>query len=192
MGLLLTQVFKVMVGRLRPNFLARCQPLVDAATPFTLANVTAALQPDGALQLPCGNDDGDAVKEGRLAFVSGGCSGGVAAPCPANQARPGCSHAVLPAVQRRAVLPSLGWRPPCAPAPLCPSPSFYPAGHTSLCFNLAVYASGYLLWVWHWRHPAPPRRLSFGQEFRADLLNVLAKTWMLAMLCFAWGVGVSR
>ncbi len=30
------------------------------------------------------------------------------------------------------------------------------------------------------------------QEFRADLLNVLAKAWMLGMLCFAWGVGISR
>ena len=30
------------------------------------------------------------------------------------------------------------------------------------------------------------------QEFRADLVNVLAKAWMLGMLCFAWGVGISR
>ncbi len=54
-----------------------------------------------------------------------------------------------------------------------------PAGHTSACFNLSVYASAYLIWVWHWRHPLPARRLSFREDFAADLLNVLAKTWML-------------
>lgn len=53
------------------------------------------------------------------------------------------------------------------------------AGHTSACFNLGVYASAYLIWVWHWRHPLPSRRLSRREEFAADLLNVLAKTWML-------------
>lgn len=37
------------------------------------------------------------------------------------------------------------------------------AGHTSLSFVLTVYACGYLIWVWHWRHGAPPRRLAFWQ-----------------------------
>lgn len=36
-------------------------------------------------------------------------------------------------------------------------------GHTSLSFVLTVYACGYLIWVWHWRHGAPPRRLAFWQ-----------------------------
>lgn len=45
------------------------------------------------------------------------------------------------------------------PAP----PTSHPAGHTSAAFNLAVYASGYLIWVWHWRTSLPSRRLTFGQ-----------------------------
>jgi phosphatidate phosphatase len=67
MGLLLTQVFKVMVGRLRPNFLARCQPLVPPNAVFSLQNLTAAMQP--ANQYPC--SDTGLVKEGRLSFPSG-------------------------------------------------------------------------------------------------------------------------
>lgn len=134
MGLLLSQVFKVMVGRLRPNFLARCQPDVPEGLVFTFSNITSAIG-NPEIQYPCTNPDHDQVDEGRLAF---------------------------------------------------------PSGHTSICFNLAVYASGYLIWVAHWRQPALPHRLSFWQEFRSDLVNVLAKAWMLGMLCFAWGVGISR
>lgn len=130
-GLLLCQVFKYMVGRLRPNFLARCQPEVPPDLTFTLQNITQGISM--SQQFPCATPE--EVKEGRLAF---------------------------------------------------------PSGHTSVSFNLAVYASGYLIWVWHWRHPASPHRLSFAEEFRADLVNVLAKTWMLGMICFAWGVGISR
>jgi len=71
---------------------------------------------------------------------------------------------------------------------ICPS-----AGHTSACFNLAIYASGYLIWVWHWRHECEEeRQRSFREGFRSDLVNVLAKAWMLGMICFAWGVGISR
>ncbi|KAL4423522.1 hypothetical protein ABPG77_006545 [Micractinium sp. CCAP 211/92] len=128
MGIFLTQVFKYIVGRLRPNFLARCQPDVPAGLTFTLQNITSGISD----QFPCTGND---VTDGRLAF---------------------------------------------------------PSGHTSACFNLSVYASAYLIWVWHWRHPLPARRLSFREDFAADLLNVLAKTWMLGMICFAWGVGISR
>lgn len=131
-SLLLTQVFKVMVGRLRPNFLARCQPAVPNDATIPLQNITQATLWQN--QYPC-TDPLGMEKEGRLAF---------------------------------------------------------PSGHTSLSFVLTIYACGYLIWVWHWRHPLPPKRLTFWQEFRADLVNVLAKAWMLGMLCFAWGVGISR
>ncbi|KAL4424010.1 hypothetical protein ABPG75_001311 [Micractinium tetrahymenae] len=128
MGIFLTQTFKYIVGRLRPNFLARCQPDVPNGVTFSLQNITSGISD----QFPCTGGD---VVDGRLAF---------------------------------------------------------PSGHTSACFNLAVYASAYLIWVWHWRHQLPARRLTFREEFAADLLNVLAKTWMLGMICFAWGVGISR
>ena len=51
------------------------------------------------------------------------------------------------------------------------------AGHTSLSFVLTVYACGYLIWVWHWRHPLPPKRLSFWQARRGRRLRL-------------WGVGM--
>ena len=55
-----------------------------------------------------------------------------------------------------------------------------------------MYACGYCIWLWNWRHGPLPRSLTWAQEFRADLVNVLAKAWMLGMLSFAWGVGLSR
>jgi phosphatidate phosphatase len=68
MSLLLTQVFKVMVGRLRPNFLARCQPAVPNDATIPLQNVTQAMLWQN--QYPCTDPLGMA-EEGRLAFPSG-------------------------------------------------------------------------------------------------------------------------
>ena len=77
--------------------------------------------------------------------------------------------------------------------PLPPPPrSASSPGHTSSAFSLCVYACGYCIWLWNWRHGPLPRSLTWAQEFRADLVNVLAKAWMLGMLSFAWGVGLSR
>lgn len=70
MGIFLTQVFKYIVGRLRPNFLARCQPDVPAGLTFTLQNITSGISD----QFPCTGND---VTDGRLAFPSGGQGLGV-------------------------------------------------------------------------------------------------------------------
>jgi hypothetical protein len=265
MGLLLTQVFKVMVGRLRPNFLSRCQPIVPANAVFSLQNITASISETD--NYPCSNTDLGMVKDGRQAFPSGQAGlgavrggGGLAVAVLGRQwlrwwcwaamaavvvlGRPTSAIQTTSATQAPPPQPlPHGWWPrpvvvlcrggflclpylllylPApsdpTPDPACPlasppipvHPSTCPnllcsrpfntlhphphtqAGHTSISFNLAVYASGYLIWVWHWRRPSFAHRLSFGQEFRNDLVNVLAKAWMLAMLCFAWGVGISR
>ena len=230
MGLLLSQVFKVMVGRLRPNFLARCQPDVPEGLVFTFSNITSAIG-NPEIQYPCTNPDHDQVDEGRLAFPSGGrvglLAGWLAGRCRGVRCGVGVGVGRLgswaPGWQPprdavrwgggRGVAAGGGWarvwgrvvrregrRAAAIPATALPlhrapvPPPYRPrtAGHTSICFNLAVYASGYLIWVAHWRQPALPHRLSFWQEFRSDLVNVLAKAWMLGMLCFAWGVGISR
>lgn len=75
MGLLLTQVFKVMVGRLRPNFLSRCQPIVPANAVFSLQNITASISETD--NYPCSNTDLGVLKDGRQAFPSGQAGLGV-------------------------------------------------------------------------------------------------------------------
>ena len=62
----------------------------------------------------------------------------------------------------------------------------FPSGHSAFSFNLATYASSYLIWCWHMRRQWAPRRMGPKAEFLSDLWNVLAKLWMLIMLAVAW------
>lgn len=123
----------------------RCVPLVPNGATIPLQNTTSAMLP--ANQYPCQDPNGD-EREGRLAFPSGGLAAlglqlGLDQGWPRRAREPGApSRCRMHACHAR-----------------CPSP----AGHTSICFNIAVYACGYLIWVWHWRHAVPARRLSFGQ-----------------------------
>lgn len=96
----------------------------DAAFPSAASgNVTGFIANAFANQWPCKDPNGEA-DEGRLAFPSGQLErlSGVA---PVSQ--------------------SVGdHRCPQQPALSMPFANPHPAGHTSLCFVLAVYASGYL------------------------------------------------
>jgi membrane-associated phospholipid phosphatase len=70
----------------------------------------------------------------------------------------------------------------------------FPSGHASAAFNLSVYGAVYIMWTWHVRQPHHPRIASWGfwKKYRDDLVNVLAKYWMLLMISIAWGVSLSR
>ena len=68
----------------------------------------------------------------------------------------------------------------------------FPSGHSAFSFNLATYASAYLIWCWNMRREWAPRCLGPKQEFLSDLWNVIAKLWMLLMLALAWGISMSR
>jgi membrane-associated phospholipid phosphatase len=62
--LLVTQVTKLEVGRLRPDFLARCAPVPPAAVSIQYGQDTSALY-------PCTSADASAIKDGRQSFPSG-------------------------------------------------------------------------------------------------------------------------
>lgn len=127
-ALLVTQATKVSVGRLRPDFFARCEPVV----PDT---VTIQYGQDVVSEYPCQSTDEGVIDDGRQSF---------------------------------------------------------PSGHSAFSFNLATYASAYLIWCWNMRREWAPRSMGPLQEFLSDLRNVIAKVWMLLMLAVAWGVSMSR
>jgi membrane-associated phospholipid phosphatase len=122
-ALLVTQATKVAVGTLRPDFLARCAPIIQPPDNFTIqyGQITTA-------EYPC-TGNADDIKEGRQSF---------------------------------------------------------PSGHSAFSFNLAAYASSYLLWCWNMRRAWVPKNLKPWQEFLSDLGNVVAKLWLLIMLGVAW------
>ncbi len=60
----MTQVTKLEVGRLRPDFLARCAPVPPAAVSIQYGQDTSALY-------PCTSADASAIKDGRQSFPSG-------------------------------------------------------------------------------------------------------------------------
>lgn len=116
------------VGWLRPDFFARCEPVIPE-------NITIQYGQDVTSEYPCTSTDSGVIDDGRQSF---------------------------------------------------------PSGHTSFSFNLATYASAYLIWCWNMRREWVPRSLPPMQEFLSDLRNVVAKVWMLLMLAIAWGISMSR
>lgn len=158
---------------------------VESGEPACSSNGQCLMPLCRAVQYPC-TDPLGMEKEGRLAFPSGGghCLLGL----------PACSRqGLLAAAAQRAALPrthgpmrragSVHARPrPRLRAGQATGPAFYcaaalplRAGHTSLSFVLTVYACGYLIWSWHWRHPPPPKRLTFWQASRAR--HPLFRAW---------------
>ncbi len=63
-ALIVTQATKYTVGRLRPDFLARCEPIPPA-------NITMEFGTNPDDLYPCTNTNEDVVNEGRLSFPSG-------------------------------------------------------------------------------------------------------------------------
>lgn len=127
-ALVVVQATKVAVGRLRPDFLARCNPIPPQTVSIQFGENTNSLY-------PCTNTDSGVIKDGKQSF---------------------------------------------------------PSGHSAFSFNIAIYASAYLIWCWNMRREWVPRNRGPKAEFLSDLWNVVAKIWMLCMLAVAWGISCSR
>ena len=127
-ALAVVQATKVAVGRLRPDYLARCNPVAPQTVTIQFGQNTNSLY-------PCTNTDSGVIKNGKQSF---------------------------------------------------------PSGHSAFSFNIAIYASFYLIWCWNIRREWTPRSRGPKAEFLSDLWNVCAKLWMICMLAFAWAVSMSR
>lgn len=126
------------VGRLRPDFLDRCQPAVPAAVNITYAQSVAA---SPACTAPLSGDltDGHYRQERQRSKRSvracgAGAHRNVCRRCQrVRRATEGC---VRSAHCRRS--PS---------APLCAVPCSFPSGHTSTVFVFGLWAVGYCTWL---------------------------------------------
>ena len=138
-GLLLTEVFKVTAGRLRPDFLARCQPENPSSWPLQYpTNADPFPNPDATY--PC-TQTGGSVTDGRKSFPSGGAGrgGGV---CVFLCGGGGGLRGGMRVGGARVLAHTPPAAHPTLPSPACPRPP----GHTSSAFSFAVYASAYLIW----------------------------------------------
>ncbi len=71
-GLLVVQITKLVVGRTRPDFLARCNPIIPG-------NITITIGGDPNALWPCQRPYDDVLKDGFQSFPSGTAGVGFAA-----------------------------------------------------------------------------------------------------------------
>lgn len=73
----------------------------------------------------------------------------------------------------------------------------FPSGHASSATLFAFYNTGYFIWSLYFRHrhsvmgPFVEKR-GWGGVFLKDMGQSIGFYWVLAQICFGWGVGVSR
>lgn len=129
---LATTVSKMVVGRLRPDFLARCQPTIP--NPLTT------------------------------------------------------NYGLLPADNPACTAPPSG--------ELTDGHYSFPSGHTSTVFVFSIWTAAYCTWAFYMRMPRKSARTMFstslGERFLNDMGMASSYLWIVALLAYAWAVGVSR
>lgn len=65
----------------------------------------------------------------------------------------------------------------------------FPSGHASSVFVISIYCVAYCVWCWHWRAGPAKAQSGFAARTAASGLGML---WLVALLLWAWGVGISR
>lgn len=169
---------------MRPNFLSICQPAGNGTAAVISWGDPASANP------ACTAADSGELTDAHYRWAVGVRKGWAVTFCCGGTCCCTCCR-LLACMLARSV-PAL--LPTPNPLPLSPLRSF-PSGHTSSVFAFSVWTAAYCLWAFNMRRrrtAAEVVAMGLRQRLCHELTTCCGLLWALALILYAWAVGVSR